>query len=168
MVLDVDAFIPDFALEGPFEARVATSEDVDLLVPVEQLSQSAPWTRRVFVREFGLDISQAWLVEWTDADAPWPVAAYLVFWLVHDEIHVLNVVVHPEARRRGLARRMLENLIERGEEQGAAIVSLELRVGNDAARRLYESLGFVPIGARSNYYADNQEDAEVMALLLSG
>jgi ribosomal-protein-alanine N-acetyltransferase len=48
------------------------------------------------------------------------------------------------------------------------MLSLELRVSNVPARKLYESLGFVEIGSRANYYADNQEDAEVMALLLSG
>ncbi len=166
--MDVNAFTPDLELEGPFAARLVRTDDLDALVALEATSQAAPWTERVFARELELDFSRTWVVDWTDDHAPSPIAAYLVFWLVHDEVHVLNVVVHPDARRRGLARTLLEKLISISEQQGASMLSLELRVSNVPARKLYESLGFVEIGSRANYYADNQEDAEVMALLLSG
>ena len=165
--MEIQAFVPHLTFDGPFEARLATPEDVDEMLPVELVSQSAPWPRRVFEREFEVEFSRVWIVDWKEEDAASPIAAYLVFWVVHDEVHVLNVVVHPDARRRGLARRLLEDLIEIARREKASLISLEFRVSNEAARGLYESLGFVPIGSRSEYYADNQEDAEVMALLLS-
>lgn len=161
-----DAFVPQLELPAGFNARLANDADLDDLVVVEGLSQGAPWTRRVFEKEFDLDFSRAWVVDWTAPDAPCRLAAYLIFWLVHDEVHVLNVVVHPEARRRGLAIALLNELIDIAEAEKAAVISLEVRVGNTPAQALYRGLGFIPIGRRANYYADNHEDADVLALVL--
>ncbi len=161
-----DPYNPRLRLPDGFAARAGDLDDVGDLVIVEQLSQGAPWTRRVFEKEFDLDFSRTWVVEWRADDAPCKLAAYLVFWLVHDEVHVLNVVVHPDARRRGLALSLLNDVIRIAEEQHAALLSLEVRVGNAPAQALYAALGFVPIGRRANYYADNHEDADVLALLL--
>lgn len=166
--MDGDLFVPKLDLEPPFSVRVGSSDDVDALLEVEQLSQGAPWSRRVFEKEFDLDFSNTWVVEWSEASAPAPLAAYLVFWLVHDEVHVLNVVVHPKARRRGLARALMDELVRVAEAARSAMISLEVRVGNEPAQALYRNMGFVPIGRRDNYYADNHEDADVMVLLLQG
>ena len=159
-------FSPDVTLAEGFTARTASIADLDALVHVEQLSQGAPWTREVFAKEFDLDVSRAWVVEWHEPDAPCALAAYLVFWLVHDEVHILNVVVHPDARRKGLAASLLRKLVADAKTAECALLSLEVRVGNAPAQGLYRSLGFVPIGRRSNYYADNHEDADVLALVL--
>lgn len=161
-------YTPGVVLPEPFTVREGDVGDVGDLVAVELLSQGAPWTHRVFEKEFDLEFSHTWVVEWHDAGAPCKLAAYLVFWLVHDEIHVLNVVVHPDARRRGLAVAMLNDLIDIAERNAVALLSLEVRVGNAPAQSLYRALGFVPIGRRANYYADNHEDADVLALLLNG
>lgn len=166
--MNPEAFEPTFTLPMGFVAREADLDDIPALLVVEHLSQGAPWTRRVFEKEFDLEFSRTWVVEWHEDDAPCLIAAYLVFWLVHDELHVLNVVVHPEARRRGLAYALMSQLIRIGEREHAALVSLEVRVGNTAAQQLYRGLGFVPIGRRPNYYADNHEDADVLVLLLDG
>jgi ribosomal-protein-alanine N-acetyltransferase len=166
--VDFDPFIPSFAIPGRFAVREGTIDDLQDLLEVERLSQGAPWTERVFEKEFDLDFSHAWVVEWHEDAAPCRLAAYLVFWLVHDEVHVLNVVVHPAARRRGLARRLMDELVSAAEQQSAAMLSLEVRVGNVAAKGLYAEMGFVAVGTRPNYYADNHEDADVMVLLLDG
>ena len=163
-----DPYAPPATLGGGFRPRHASADDIDDLVEVELLSQAAPWSHRVFEKELALDFSRLWLVPWDEPAAVDRVAAYLVFWLVHDEVHVLNVVVHPGARRRGLARSLMTELVARASQQRASLISLEVRVSNTAARGLYDALGFVQIGRRPQYYADNGEDADVLALLLDG
>lgn len=163
-----DPYSPKRPVPDGFAVRDGDLEDVDDLLVIEELSQGAPWTRRVFEKEFDLDFSRTWVVEWLDDDAACKLAGYLVFWLVHDEVHVLNVVIHPQARRRGLALTLLRELIDIANRERAALISLEVRVGNEGAQALYRGLGFIPIGRRANYYADNHEDADVLALLLDG
>ena len=82
--------------------------------------------------------------------------------LVHDELHVLNVAVASEERRRGVARALLEEMTERGRLGGAVLATLEVRRSNRPAIRLYESLGYRQVGVRPNYYVDEGEDAIVM------
>lgn len=166
--MNADAYTPTFALPSGFAVREAELSDIPDLLEVERLSQGAPWTARVFEKEFDLDCSHTWVVEWHEDAAPCRLAAYLVFWIVHDEVHVLNVVTHPQARRRGLAYALLTKLIEMAEREHAALLSLEVRVGNTGAQALYRGLGFVEVGRRPNYYADNHEDADVLVLLLNG
>lgn len=170
-------FAPTVDLGPHFHAREATRDDLDDLVHVELLSQGAPWTREVFAREFDLDFSRIWVVQWdpdgtrAETKSPGPpcrLAAYLVFWLVHDEVHILNVVVHPDARRNGLAAGLLDNVIADAQRAERSMLSLEVRVGNAPAQALYRGRGFIQIGQRPNYYADNGEAADVLALLLTG
>ena len=159
------AFEPATAarIPGEFTTRLARRDDLTAILSVENASQPSPWTERVFAREFDIDYSRCWVVE----DGEHAIVAFLVFWIVHDEIHVLNVAVHPDARRRGIARALLDDLIEQAEAAHMTLISLEVRDSNVAAQRLYSGFGFEKIGHRPRYYADNQEDARVLALLLS-
>ena len=163
--MNAENFSPTERLGEDLLLRPADFPDLDPIMDVEQLSQPAPWTRRVFEKELELEFSRTWVVSSQSTDLP-PVCAFLVFWLVHDEIHILNICVHPEVRRRGIARQLIERLAELGEEQRASIISLEVRASNAAAKELYGSMGFVPIGTRPKYYADNHEDADILVLLL--
>jgi ribosomal-protein-alanine N-acetyltransferase len=81
---------------------------------------------------------------------------------VADEVHVVNVAVHTEFRRRGIARVLLQAVFDAARERGMTIATLEVRFHNLAAITLYESLGFQKIAIRKRYYADNGEDAVVM------
>jgi ribosomal-protein-alanine N-acetyltransferase len=89
------------------------------------------------------------------------LTGYLLSQRLPDEWHVLDLGVAPEARRMGIGRLLLENLISVTDGQGTAI-TLEVRVSNIAAISLYEGLGFVSHGRRPAYYRDNGEDAEIM------
>jgi ribosomal-protein-alanine N-acetyltransferase len=91
------------------------------------------------------------------------IRAYASFRLVLDEMHVLNVAVAPEQRRRGLARWLLAFSMRKAARAGACRALLEVRAGNAEALALYESLGFRRAGMRRAYYRDPPEDA----LLLS-
>jgi ribosomal-protein-alanine N-acetyltransferase len=76
-----------------------------------------------------------------------------------DEMHLLNLAVHPAHRRRGIARFLLTTALVRARSQGAAVVWLEVRPSNRAALALYHSFGFEEVGIRPGYYTDNGEDA---------
>ena len=79
-----------------------------------------------------------------------------------DAWHVMNVAVHPEHQRRGVATALLERLFELTRDDERRGYTLEVRISNDGAVRLYEQLGFEPRGVRRGYYTDNREDALIM------
>lgn len=80
---------------------------------------------------------------------------------VDDEAHITNIAVDPNRRRQGFARRILGHLVETAIERGAQSMTLEVRVGNEAALGLYRAFGFAPAGIRQKYY-ENSDDALVM------
>ena len=90
--------------------------------------------------------------------------AYTVFWVVVDEAHVLNFAVHPDRRRQGIGRRMMQAIFREAKRMGLKRITLEVRVSNDAARQLYEKMGFRTLAVRRRFYEDNGEDAYVMWL----
>jgi ribosomal-protein-alanine N-acetyltransferase len=92
--------------------------------------------------------------------------AFLLAWLVSEELHVLSVATVPEFRRRGLGRALLAYAIDFARSRGGRIVLLEVRPSNHAARELYAAFGFVTARVRPHYYADNMEDAIEMTLAL--
>lgn len=85
--------------------------------------------------------------------------AYVAYRLVLDEVHVMNLAVAPEDRRRGLARWLLAFALRSAARAGARRALLEVREGNRAALGLYESLGFRRVGVRRGYYRQPEEDA---------
>jgi ribosomal-protein-alanine N-acetyltransferase len=90
------------------------------------------------------------------------VLGFAIVWLIHDELHVLNVAVAPEARRRGVARALLAEVEARAAAEGAARATLEVRRSNAPAIELYRSLGYREVGVRPRYYAEDGEDAILM------
>ncbi len=163
--MNAAAFDPCGPIDDGHLMRLATEDDLPEVVRIEELCQPAPWPIGVFRKELDLEFSRTWVVEERDGKG---VVGFLTFWLVHDELHVLNICVHPRAQRRGLARALLDELERIGLKEQASLVSLEVRATNTPAKALYESMGFVPIGSRPRYYADNGEDAELLVLLLEG
>lgn len=93
---------------------------------------------------------------------PDPLAGYSDYWLVYDEVHLLNIAVHPDFRRRGIGRLMVERVLEAGRQIHGRQVILEVRRSNQAARKMYDGLGFEMVGVRKGYYHDSGEDALVM------
>jgi ribosomal-protein-alanine N-acetyltransferase len=101
-----------------------------------------------------------------DPDDERAVAGFIVSRLVARELHINNVAVRPEFRRRGLAVRLLEAVLRQGQRDGARIAFLEVRAGNTAAQGLYRRCGFQITGRRRRYYRQPVEDALLMSLLL--
>ena len=133
--------------------------DLPRVMEIERAAFSHPWTEDLVRRELGHEFSTVLLACGGESGA---VQGFAVVWLVHDELHVLNVAVAPEARRRGVARAILDRVEAQGREQGARIAMLEVRRGNAPAIALYRTLGYREVGVRPRYYAEDGEDALVM------
>lgn len=98
--------------------------------------------------------------------SPCRVMGYICFWVVADELHVLNIAVHKVCRRRGVGRVLLLRAIEEGRIRGVRKGLLEVRSSNLDARSFYQSLGFRVVGERPGYYGGNGEPAVLMDLIL--
>jgi len=136
----------------------ARRADVKAIWAIEKLSFPSPWSRWSFLTELANPLSHT-LVAGPLSPQPWQVWGYIIFWLVAGEMHILNLAVHPDHRRRGIARRLLTEALSRGRSLGAQEAWLEVRPSNSPARALYESFGFEEVGKRPQYYTDTQEDA---------
>ena len=143
--------------------RRASLADVTAIWAIEQASFPTPWSRWTFLAELGHGNSHT-LVAGPAPPQPWQTWGYLIFWVVLDEMHILNLAVAPDRRRRGIARRLLAEGLAQARELGAALAWLEVRTSNLAAQALYESFGFREVGRRPGYYEDTREDAILLTL----
>jgi ribosomal-protein-alanine N-acetyltransferase len=149
--------VPDLEIEP---MRV---EDLDAVLAIERASFTNPWSRQAFLYELRDNrVARLWVARTSAGGRPTAVTGYLCLWFIADEVHVTNFAVHPEARQRGIGRQLLATLLEHYRRHGATRAALEVRVGNEAARRLYQELGFREVGLRKGYYFDTGEDALVM------
>lgn len=90
------------------------------------------------------------------------IIGYCGLWSVLDEGQITNVAIRQECRGAGIGRRMMEALLEEGIKEGLAAFTLEVREGNESARRLYDKLGFQEAGIRPNFYDKPKENAVIM------
>lgn len=134
--------------------------DLPQVMEIERLSfASDPWTPGLFLHELKLDFSRLHLAR--TADAAHRLVGYACWWLVGDEVHVLNLAVHPQARGSGAGRALVQRIVDDAVAHNAVSVSLEVRPENAPALGLYRAMGFTQIGLRKNYYARG-EDAVIM------
>jgi ribosomal-protein-alanine N-acetyltransferase len=133
-------------------------EDVDEVALMEHLIFPSPWPRQAFMDEIKDGTGSFSLV----ARLGRLLAGYLVAWFVLDEAHLGNIAVKPELRRRQIASELMKRLVEEAHARMVTRITLEVRVSNVAAIRLYRSFGFRAISMRRGYYVDNREDAFVM------
>ena len=145
---------------------VATSTEADLeaVMAIEMLSFPIPWERQAFSDE----LARPWArLEVLRQVATGQVVGFCNYWLVADELHILNVAIHPDERRHGHAARLLEHMLSEAKRNQARVVLLEVRMSNHPAQALYRKFGFREVGTRPKYYADNGEDALLMDRELS-
>jgi ribosomal-protein-alanine N-acetyltransferase len=141
--------------------------DVDAVVVIERASFPKPWGPAQFLKELQQEWSTILLAAFPDAPgAPGEIAGFVHFWVVHDEIHILNVACAPARRRQGVARLLLAETEARARKTGSAMLTLEVRRSNLAARALYGGLGYERVGVRKKYYSEEGEDAIVMTRTL--
>lgn len=138
--------------------RQAEERDIAAIEELEQQCFAVPWTYESLYH----DILNNKLAFYIVAEEDGALCGYVGIWKIVDEGHITNVAVSPAYRRRHIARAMLETLFDVCGRAGVVRYTLEVRVGNDAARNLYEGLGFQTAGVRKGYYEDNGEDALIM------
>lgn len=136
--------------------------DINGIWAIEKASFPTPWSRVSFLAELGHSLSHT-LVAGPPPPQPRAVWAYLIYWVVADEMHILNLAVHPQHRRQGIARRLLYAAMAHARELGAEVAWLEVRPSNHPALKLYALFGFQKMGRRPRYYDDTQEDALLLA-----
>ena len=135
-------------------------DDLAAIERIERRSYPTPWSRKMFEGELGKATSIC--VGAFEREPPWELLGYLVVSRYVDAWHIMNVAVDPRYRRRGIARVLLSELFARTADSALRGYTLEVRISNTGAIRLYEELGFVVRGRRRGYYTDNREDAHVM------
>ncbi len=133
-------------------------EDLGRVVEIEKDGFRHPWSRELLERELAHSWSTV-LLAVTDGPGPEVIIGFIVFWLVHDEVHVLNIATARDERRRGVGRALMEESAAAGRRRGATLSTLEVRRSNEPAIALYRSLGYRQAGIRPNYYAEEKEDA---------
>jgi ribosomal-protein-alanine N-acetyltransferase len=138
-------------------------EDMEQVMSIEQASFSMPWSKNLFLSEFRSPLVSTLMVALA-AGPVRTVIGYIVFWLVADEMHILNLAVAPEKRRHGIARRLVLAGLKRAQGKGAKRAFLEVRTSNTAAQNLYSRMGFTGTFLRRDYYDSPREDAVVMTM----
>jgi len=149
------------ALDDELEIVPMVAADLDAVDEIERHSFKAPWPAQVFAEELTR--------EWARVDVArlrGRVIGFVDYWLVHDEVHLLALATHPDVRRRGHGKRLLDHLLAFARANPYALVTLEVRRTNVPAVTLYERAGFAHVGVRPRYYAEDNEDALVMTLEL--
>ncbi len=136
--------------------------DIKAVWEIEKLSYASPWSLWCFLAEYANSKSTI-LVAGPPPPETWETWGYIIFWVIADEMHLLNLAVHPVHRRRGISRVLLTTALDQARSQGVEVVWLEVRPSNRAALALYQSFGFNEVGLRSGYYSDNGEDALIYA-----
>ncbi|MCI8862664.1 MAG: ribosomal protein S18-alanine N-acetyltransferase [Lachnospiraceae bacterium] len=131
--------------------------DLDQVCAIEEETFSMPWSRKSF-RDTISYYHTLFLVAELDGE----IAGYCGCYQSLEEAEITNIAVRRQLRGHGIGRRLLMELMRLGKEQGAFAYTLEVRVSNQAAIHLYESLGFVSFGIRKNFYEKPREDAMIM------
>jgi ribosomal-protein-alanine N-acetyltransferase len=141
------------------ELRKLELRDLNAIEAIERVSYPTPWSRSMFAGELAKPSSLS-LGAFDPKSGD--LVGYLVISRYVDAWHVMNVAVTPEHRRRGVARALLDRLFELTASDERRGYTLEVRVSNKGAIKLYEAMGFVARGVRRGYYTDNREDALIM------
>jgi ribosomal-protein-alanine N-acetyltransferase len=128
------------------------------VMAIERQVYTRPWSPNLFLAEMSEPNNRRYLVAKVERD----IVGYAGLICYGEEAHVTNIAVDPTHHRRKVATRLLYELIVNAIEIGAQAVSLEVRVSNWGAQRLYGRFGFHPVGIRRNYYQELNEDALIM------
>ena len=134
-----------------------TNVHVLQIAELEKLCFNDPWSEKSIASELNNRLS-CWLVA-LDGDS---VVGYVGSQTVLGETDMMNIAVHPDYRKQGIATDLIQSLIDALSKQGSHSLMLEVRQTNEPAKRLYESLGFETVGIRKNYYRNPRENALIL------
>lgn len=142
--------------------REMLPEDVPVIAWIERSSFTAPWSETSF---YGEVFNRYAITRVAEADGV--IVGYICVKQIADECHLLDLAVHPDYRRQGIATMLLDNVLRDLREGSCRNMYLEVRTSNAEARKLYEKFGFTVTGIRKKYYSKPEEDAVIMVLKLA-
>ena len=138
------------------------------ILALEEACFSSPWTRKMLEAELTNNQFAHFLVARQQEDsaikAEPTIIGYHCFWIVFEELRLMNLAVRESVRRRGIGEALVAEALRLGAEHTATRAVLEVRASNNPARSLYTRLGFVQIGCRPRYYTNPIEDALLMEM----
>lgn len=138
--------------------REAVLKDMKAIHELEQMCFDMPWSLESLYEDICENPNTCYLVVEQDGE----IVAYGGMWIIIDEAHITNICVHENYRRMGYGTLLMEQLFCWAKKRGAEKMTLEVRVSNEGALKLYGNIGFTVAGVRKKYYANNGEDAFVM------
>lgn len=158
--------------------------DIAAVMEIEKHSQLEPWSKEAFLQELSQPFSYVYVARFFEQRAqcqqsesdrelgfsaslhrpPGGISGYICLWNIADEVQILNLAVHRSYRKQGIGRTLLLYGLKAGCERNARLAVLEVRKSNIAARMLYQSVGFRPVGERPDYYGVHKEPAVLMEL----
>jgi ribosomal-protein-alanine N-acetyltransferase len=141
--------------------RKMHEDDISNIMKIERMSFSTPWSEAAFLNEIYKPYALTKVALLKN-----DVVGYICVNLIVNEGHILNLAIHPEFRRQGIATMLMKEVLKELKEKGCRFVYLEVRVSSLGARRFYEKLGFKVVGIRRDYYQFPVEDAALMMLSL--
>ncbi len=142
--------------------RRASFDDLDSLAMIESSAFTTPWSKAALGVELSINDTARYFV----AEKEDKIVGYGGMWVIVDEAHITNLAVLSEYRGQGIGKKLISTLLEQAVFENCRAATLEVRVSNIIARRLYESMGFAPVGIRPKYYSDTSEDALIMWCML--
>ena len=144
--------------EIEIEIRRMRESDLDRVYEIERDLFSMPWSRTSFLFEINDSRTSYPVTVLEDGE----VAGYAVGWFVVDELHIGNIAVARPRQGNGIGKFLVTHLLRQAADRGSAYATLEVRVSNVRAIKLYRRYGFKGIAIRTRYYTDDGEDALVM------
>ncbi|HEY2493145.1 MAG TPA: ribosomal protein S18-alanine N-acetyltransferase [Paenibacillus sp.] len=141
-----------------FTFRPMKLADIPNIMIIEQEAFTLPWTEDAFHNELTNNLFAKYIVLENNGE---PIG-YAGMWTIVDEAHVTNIALLEAYRGRKLGGLLLEELMNTASQIGMLRITLEVRVSNMIAQKLYERKGFTSVGIRKGYYSDNHEDAMIM------
>jgi ribosomal-protein-alanine N-acetyltransferase len=144
----------------PVRVRLApmTPADIDAVQVIERASFSTPWPAYAYRQE----IETNRLAHYVVARVEDEIVGFAGMWMMVDQAHITTFAVAPDHRRQGIGSQLALAMLRMAITLGARQATLEVRLSNLGARKLYERFGFRPVGVRPRYYTDNGEDALIM------
>ena len=152
---------------GEWVIEPATIESLPDILQIEEACVSSPWTRKMLEAELSGNRFARFLLakRMTPGGAGLSsIIGYLCFWVIFEEVRLMNLVVIESMRHKGIAKALVSQALEAGAGQAGMRALLEVRASNHAAQGLYHSLGFRDVTTRPAYYTNPLEDAVLMEL----
>jgi len=133
--------------------------DIPAVLKIERTSFSTPWSEEAFHQEIRKPYALSKVAVLEDS-----IIGYICINIIFDDCHILNLAVHPDFRKRGIATALMKEILNESGEKRCRFFYLEVRASNTGAKTFYERLGFNIAGVRKNYYVSPDEDALLMVL----